>query len=260
MTDRSDTPNTSGTTNQPAKPRTLTDTPGFIDGIPVEELVRLTREFTARITNEDRQRVQLELNESARAIQTGTPFLLQQFFSGRVDLDAELSHRFPGAPLLASATFTPEPGKRARHGTAQFVSQDNAASMRIELHGTDGQLEASFTLNGMIGVNFRLGAIPAIQRKRFLDLMRRSNGIAFLWTIERWERDYLVFVVRERFARVYAFGPGRFDAACRLTPDGLEQLLTWLSTFWPTDGTVLPPEIPPLKPETEDSPSSALTW
>ena len=46
--------------------------------------------------------------------------------------------------------------------------------------------------------------------------MHRDNGIAFLWTRERWERDYLIFVVRDRFARLYAFGPGRFDAACRL--------------------------------------------
>lgn len=235
MSDRSDTLSK----NPFSKPKPVGDEPGFVDGIPVEELVRLTKEFTARITNEDRQRLTLELTEGGRSIQSGAPYFLQQFFTGKIDLDTELQRRFPGAPLLSSPSFTPAPGKRARRGLAQFKSQDEAASLVIDLQGIDGSLEASFLLGGMISVRFTLGLIADAQRKRFLDLMRRPNGIAILWTRERWEKDYMIFVVRERFARLYAFGPGRYDAACRLPPEVLENLLQWLGGFWATDSETL---------------------
>jgi hypothetical protein len=252
MTDRPDGSASAG--EQPvAKPRQTTDQPGYVDGIPVEELVRLTREFTARITNEDRQRLTLELNETGhqRSIQTSAPFLLQQFFAGRIDLDVELARRYPASPLLSSPSFTPEPGKRTRHGYAQFMSQDNSAAMMVELRGDNGAIEVCFLLQSMVSVRFNLSAITDVHRRRFLELMRRPDGIAFLWTRERWEQDYLVFVVREQFARVYAFGPGRYDAACRLTPDCLDQLMAWLAGYW-SSGEESPPQ--------EESPSNALTW
>src|SRR5258706_11492724 len=220
MSDRPDpkrsTPD--GQSSNAPKPKGLSEEPGFVDGIPVEELVRMTREFTARITNEDRQRLALELNESGhqRSIQSTAPFLLQQFFTGKVDLDVELARRYPSPPLLSSATFTPEPGQSGRHGFALFSSQDNAAAISFEIHGSSGALDISFLLQSMIAVRFALGATTEAHRRRFIDLMRRESGIAFLWTKERWERDYLIFVIREHFARVYAFGPGRFDGACRL--------------------------------------------
>lgn len=218
----------------PKRPR-LAEEPGLVDGIPVEELVRITREFTARITNEDRQRLTIEVNESGRTIHSGAPFILQQFFTGKIDLDQELSRRFPSAPLLPSTNFNPAPGKRGRRGVAQFKAQDESASLLVEVQGMDGAMEATFLLGGMIGLRFTLGAVAEQQRKRFLELMRRPSGIAILWTRERWERDYFIFVVRDRFARVYAFGPGRFDAACRLPPDPVEQFVEWLSGFWDTE-------------------------
>ncbi len=252
MTDRHDVPNSTAPGSPTAgKPRPLGDEPGFVDGIPVEELVRLTREFTARITNEDRQRLAVELTESGHqwSIQTSAPYLLQQFFTGRVDLDVELGKRYPSPPLLGSASFTPEPGTHARYGFAQFNGQDNAASLMIEMHRLPDTLELAFLLQGMIAVRFKLGVIADTPRKRFVELMRRQNGIAFLWTRERWESDYLIFVVREHFARLYAFAPGRFDAACRLTPEGIGQLVTWIEGFWESGD------------ETPEEPSSAtLSW
>jgi hypothetical protein len=253
MTNRPDASSSAAPGDQSAKPHPLGDEPGFVDGIPVEELVRLTREFTARITNEDRQRLAMELSETGhqRSIQSSAPFLLQQFFTGRVDLDVELAHRYPSAPLMSSFSFKPEPGKQARHGIAEFFSQDNAAAMTMEMHTTaTSTLEATFLLQGMIAVRFRLGAIVEVQRNRFLELMRRPNGIAFLWTRERWESDYLIFIVREYFARVYAFGPGRFDAACRLTPEGISQLITWFGGFWASSA----------EPPQEEHSSTELTW
>jgi len=237
------------------KPRPLSDEPGFVDGIPVEDLVRMTREFTARIINEDRQRLAIELTESGhqRTLQTTAPFLLQQFFTGKIDLDAELVRRYPGAPLLSSTSFNPAPGTPARHGLAQFETQDNAAVMTLEIHESSGLLDLTFVVSGMVGIRFALGPLPAANRRRFLELVRRDNGIAFLWTRDRWEKDYLIFVVRDHFLRLYAFGAGRYDAACRLTPEGLDKLIAWLHGFW-NDETDLP------EPQPEDNPSSTLTW
>src|SRR5215831_4498336 len=200
MSNRNDTPNTppTGTGNvSTSKPRPAGDQPGFVDGVPVEDLVKLAREFTARVTNEDRQRLALEINESGhqRTIQSSAPFLLQQFFTGKIDLDVELARRYPGPPLLTSPTFTPVPGKQAKHGFAQYNSQDNAAAFTIEMHGPTQTLDFSFLLQGMISVRFTLGAIAEANRRRFLELMNRNDGIAFLWTRERWERDFLIFVV-----------------------------------------------------------------
>jgi len=214
----------------------------MVDGIPVEELVRLTREFTTRITNEDRQRLTIEVNESGRSLQSGAPYILQQFFAGKIDLDGELMRRYPSAPLLASANYNPAPGKRAKRGFAQFKSQDEAAVLNIDLQGIDGTLEADFILRGMLGLRFTLGALPDASRRRFLDLMRRQNGITILWAKERWERDYLIFIVRERFARLYAFSPGRFDAAIRLPPPVLDEMTRWLAGFWVTDELTRPSE------------------
>jgi hypothetical protein len=252
-----------------SKPRT--DEPGFVDGIPVEELVRLTREFTARITNEDRQRVAQELNESGhqRSIQSSAPPLLQQFFTGKVDLDAELARRYPSPPLLSSAIFNPEPGKPARNGFAMFSSQDNSAAMSIELNGSSGALNISFLLQSMIAVRFSLGGTTEAQRKKFLELIQRKNGMAFLWTHERWEKDYLIFVVRDYFVRMYAFGPGRFDGACRLTPDGLNELIQWLGGFWraydqaeadEAQGVAHDADDTDLPDDLEESPPDALKW
>ncbi len=215
----------------------LEEVPGFVDGIPVQELVRMARELTSRINNEDRQRLAADLSESGhqRSIQSGAPYLLQGFFSGKLDLDAELSRRFPAPPLLSNMTFAPKPGTYRKHGFAQFTSQDTAAAMTMEIHNNVGSLEVSFLHYSMVGVRFTLGAITDMNRRRFLELIERPTGIAFLWTRERWERDYLVFVVRDRFARIYAFGPARLEGACRLTPDALSQLRVWLGGFWNDD-------------------------
>ncbi len=240
----------------------IDELPGYVDGIPVEELVRITREFTSRITNEDRQRLAADLNESGhqRSIQSGAPYLLQGFFAGKIDLDVELIRRYPSPPLLSTMTFAPKPGQTRKHGFAQFASQDTASVMTIEVHGSSGALEVSFLLHSMIGIHFSLGAINEPNRNRFLELIQRPDGIAFLWTRARWESDYLIFVIRDQFARIYAFGPGRVEAACRLTPDGLAQLRTWLGGFWTS--TAAEPDVPtlPAVPSAPPAPSTDETF
>ena len=75
-------------------------------------------------------------------------------------------------------------------------------------------------------------------RRRWLDLMQRDSGIAFLWTRDRWEAPYVIFVVRDGFARVYAFSPHGFEAAARMTPDMVQVMVDWLGQLWfPEAGT-----------------------
>jgi hypothetical protein len=217
--------------------------------IPVEELIRLTRELTQRITNLDRQRVALQLKDARRTIKSNVPVLLQQFFTGEIDLDSELAKRFVNAPLLSEINLHPQrpaamlPSRRAG---AYLRSQDNAAQLSVDLDIKSGALEITFTLGSMLAFRFDIGMIDEHEQQQWLDLMRRQSGIAFLWTAKRWESDYIIFVIRENFARLYAFSPGRFEAAARITPDILLELLDWLEAFWFPELEVIiaPPQEP----------------
>lgn len=226
-----------------------------VEEIPVEELIRITREFTRRITNQDRQRLALDLRESGhqRSIQISAPVALQLFFSGEIDLDPELARRFVNAPLLSHVRFIPERGEPIRRqATALFSSQDDSAIMTVDApvnHGSDVCLEFTFTLFSTLALRFSLQPLVTADRRRWLDLMRRESGIAFLWTRDRWEKAYLIFVVREHFARLYAFSPFGFESAVRLTPDMITGLLDWLEGLW------FPQEAAPPEPSVSQRPT-----
>ncbi len=235
--------------NQPALP------PDYED-VPVEELIRLTREFTRRITNQDRQRLGLELRESghARTIQLSAPVTLQQFFSGEIDLDTDLARRYHNAPLLSHVHFAPGPGEPMRRQvTAIFSSNDETATLAVDAHlSAESGLEFTFTLFSALTMRFLLSPLTAADRSRWLDMMRRENGITFLWTRERWEQPHLIFVIREFFGRVYAFSPNGFEAAIRMTPDMIAVLIDWLDRLWFPDR-----HVPADEPETR---SASLSW
>lgn len=209
---------------------------GDLDEIPVEELIRITREFTRRITNQDRQRLGLELRESGhqRSIQISAPVTLQQFFSGEIDLDTDLARRFSNAPLLSNVKVFPKLGQPVkRMATAIFSSNDDFATMNVDAHtDKDATLDFTFTVFSALALRFRLAPLAAGERQRWLDLMRRPNGITFLWTHQRWEESHLIFVVREYYGRVYAFSPDGKQAAARLTPDAIQDLTDWLEDLW----------------------------
>lgn len=218
-----------------ADPSTNTPPSDDYDEIPVEELVRLTRELTQRITNADRQRLAEELQSSGhqRTIQTKGPLTLQQFFTGEIDLDSELAHRFANAPLLSSMSVNPRKvTSLTRRVSAILTSQDGGAMITFDVELQTGRLEVTFTLGSMLSFRFDLGFIEKSDRQRWIDLMRRNSGIAFLWTKERWENDYMIWVVREYFARLYAFSPKRFEAAVRMTPDMIEKVINWFEAYW----------------------------
>lgn len=235
------------------------------DAIPVAQLIKAARELTQRITNDDRQRVVKELKDAGHhlTIRTKAPVELMQFFTGEIDLDTELAKRYANAPLLSQGSFRPsKPGADAKRKViAILTSQDDAAMVTIDMFLETQILEITFTLGSMVSMRFMIGAIETGERQRWLELMRRNNGIAFLWTKQRWEEDYLIFVVRENFARAYAFSPKRFEAAVRITPDILDKLVDWLEAFWFQDKLAAkqahaltlmrPPSTPPLNPDTQ---------
>ncbi len=246
-----------GPIREPAPPSTEEE----YDSIPVEELIRLTRQLTQRITNTDRQRLEQELLESGhqRTIRTRGPITLQQFFTGEIDLDTELAKRFATAPLMSDISLYPKQlTTRARRSSAIMKTQDGAATLTFDLHLQSGEMEATFTLASMLSLRFQVGVLEKTDRMRWLELMRRNSGIAFLWSKERWEKDYMIFVVRENFARVYAFSPQRFEAASRITLDVVSKLVDWLETHWPEEEA--PPPEDDLPPPDEESDSSAFEW
>jgi hypothetical protein len=213
----------------------LQTAPNDYEEIPVEELVRLTRELTQRITDADRQRLAEELQSTGhqRSIQTKGPLTLQQFFTGEIDLDTELAYRFANAPLMSSMSVNPRKiTSLTRRASTIFTSQDGSTMLNFDVELYTGRLEATFTAYSMLSFRFGLGFIEKSARQRWIDLMRRNSGIAFLWTKERWESDYLIFVVREYFTRVYAFSPQRFEAAVRMTPDTVEKMVNWFEAHW----------------------------
>ncbi len=208
------------------------------EDIPVEELIRITREFTRRITNQDRQRLAMDLRESGhqRSMQISAPLTLQQFFSGEIDLDNELARRYSNAALMSHVGFEPKLGAPARRqATALFNCQDDSVSMAVDApigDKAEATLEFTFTLYSTLSMSFLLPQLAMADRLRWLELMRRENGIAFLWTRDRWEQPYLIFVIREYFARVYAYSPQGYEAAIRMTPDMVTSLVNWLEGLW----------------------------
>lgn len=231
--------------SDPTVPNTLSDRNA--DGIPVEDLIKMTRKLTERITNLDRQRLALDLKHNKLSIKTNAPITLQQFFSGEIDLDHELAQRFSKAPLMSEVSVNPKRPEKVlpvRRAVAVLSTQDTSAQLTFDLEITTGAIEISFTLGNMLSFRFEIGEIDANERHRWLDLVRRPSGIAFLWTQERWEKDYIIFVIRENFARLYAFSPKRFEAGARITPDALVTLTDWLEAFWFPENPVeiKPPE------------------
>lgn len=220
----------------PARDPSRPGRPSDLDDIPVDELIRLTREFTRRITNQDRQRLGVELRESGhqRLLKVSAPVTLQQFFAGEIDLDAELAQRFANAPLLSSIKFLVPPAQTVTpRATALLSSNDDSFGLAVDaLLDAAGALEFTFTLFNAFAMRFRLSPLGEHARQRWLELMRRPDGIAFLWTHQRWEDPHLIFVVREYYGRVYAFSPHGTDAAARLTPDVINSLLDWLEDLW----------------------------
>jgi hypothetical protein len=175
------------------------------------------------------------------------PWALQQFFNGEIDLERELSARFPSVPLMTTIRFR-SLGAKTRRAVATLATQDGSASLMVEADGATHAAQFSFSYGSMLTLRFRLDTLSDVDRSRWLELMRRDQGgLAFLWGQSRWESDYVICIARKHFTNLYAFSNRDFESAIRLTPDVTKQLLDWLDGMWkPT--------------EPEDGAPKLLTW
>jgi hypothetical protein len=155
---------------------------------------------------------------------------LQLFFNGEIDLDTELSKRYPTMPVL-STFHAHKVG--AGHGTAVLATQDGAASVLVDVDKATRAIRFAFTYHGMLSLQFPLNDLSDMDRSRWLELMRRDQGgLSFLWGKARWESSYVICAAHRYFTNIYAFTPHQFEAAARMTPDVNRGLVNWVERFW----------------------------
>jgi hypothetical protein len=185
--------------------------------------------------------------QSSDIVSSNPPWTLQQFFNGEIDLDAELVKRFSSMPLMSTIHFR-SLGTRTGRGVATLTTVDGAASVILDADAATHVVQMSFTFASMLTLRFTLDSLSDVDRKRWLELMRREQGgLAFLWGPTRWENDYVICLSRKYFTNLYAFSPNNFEAAIRMTPEVTKKLLAWLEDFW-------------KKPLPEEAPPKLLTW
>lgn len=166
------------------------------------------------------------------------PLLLRLFLDGEIDLDAELRQRFPSPPLLSTARFH---SPTARAGTALLAMQDGAAALLVEADRVTSAASFVFSFGSMLALRFTFDALSDADRARWLDQVRREDsGTAFLWGRDRWDSDYAIASVHRYFVTLYAFSPRGVEAAVRLTPDAVRQLVQWLAGYWAPPRAVPP--------------------
>ena len=230
--------------HEPRKPKTgPLPSHEALDRIPVEELIQAAREMEARLREEARLRLQQDLADLEKT-QGGlrlenAPLSIQQFLNREIDLDSELSRRFNNAPLLSTMSCQPkDPRQSTTRATATLSTQDGAASVTFEVvagRASAPTTDVIFDLMSMIGLRFSLTGVTDSDKRRWLDLMRREDrqgNTFFLWSAQRWENDYVIFVAREFHVRLYAFSPRRYEAAARLTRPVALELVDWLEARW----------------------------
>lgn len=176
------------------------------------------------------------------------PWTLQQFFNGEIDLDVELTRRFPSMPMMSLIKFRAL-GTRQERSVATLSSQDGSATVTLDADKTTKIVQMSFTVNSMLTLRFALKDLSEMDRSRWLELMKREQGgLAFLWGSARWTQDYTICIARKYHTNLYAFSPSNFEAAVRLTPDVTHKLLSWLEDIWADDAL------------DDDEPPHLLTW
>ena len=171
--------------------------------------------------------------QTSEALPIGnTPWTLQRFFDGEIDLDAELAQRFPNAKMLSTIHFR-SMGSKSKRGVATLTSPDGSGQMIVDVDGQTKQMQIAVTYGAMLTLRFTFDQLGDAERLRWVELMRRKEGgLAFLWGPTRWEHDYMICVSRRYFANFYIFSPRNFEAAIRLTPDVMKSLINWLYGFW----------------------------
>lgn len=197
---------------------------------------------------QDTARVDDIAESKSLAARVDTPWTLQQFFNGQIDLDIELTRRFPNMPMMASAKFRTL-GDQPHRRVATLQAQDDSASLIIDADTRTKIIQMSFTFGSMLTLRFVFGNLNSDLRKRWMEIMQREQGgPSFLWGPDRWQEDYLVCISRKYFTNLYAFSPHNFEAGVRLTPAVMDEVLEWLKEVWLADD------------REDDTPPPLLTW
>lgn len=180
-------------------------------------------------------------------VQIDAPWLLDQYFDGEIDLDRELTARFPNMPLM-SLFHARSLGKRKKRQVAALSAQDGSASILVEVDVASRALHFTFTLGSMLGLRFQFDLLSPLDRERWLDMLRSGDeALSFLWGQSRWEADYLICAAHRHYTNVFAFSASHTEAAARLTPDVTRRLLDWLQLCW-------------TAPRVEESPAQLNGW
>jgi hypothetical protein len=177
-----------------------------------------------------------------------TPWTLQQFFNGEIDLDVELQKRFPAVPIVSAVKFRTL-GSEAQRRVATLTATDGTASVIIDADVKSKQIQISFTYGSMLTLRYSLADLSDADRSRWLELMRREKGgLAFLWGPTRWQKDYLICISRQYATKIYAFSPNHFESAVRLSQDVMDEIVKWLDEIWR------------FQPKEDNDDAPLLTW
>lgn len=163
------------------------------------------------------------------------PWLLQQFYDGRIDLPAELVNRYPALPLMTLFKLR-DSKSAAQSAVASLAAPDGTSSLLIECQPGTYKVQFAFTFASMLTLRFRLDDLNGVDCAHWLELIKRDqDGIAFLWGQSRWEKDYLICTIRRQFASIFAFSPHGLEAGVRLTHAAKRRLHDWLAATWNPD-------------------------
>lgn len=169
------------------------------------------------------------------------PWEINQYLDGSIRLDEEMALRFPNLPLMSvfSVRDTMNPHE---HGTAILSTQDGAAQVILDIDGGNGSLQVNFGFGSMLSLRFRFDDLSAADRNRWLqDLTHEGDRPGFLWGAARWQKDYMISIVRKYYTSLFAFSAYNFEAAIRMTPEVAERFRAWLAEYWnkPDDSHLL---------------------
>lgn len=205
-----------------------------------DELSAVSRRLAQKLSSRETKQVQKHEEQEVMVNKpaTKTPWLIEQYLDGDIDLDAELSQRLPMMPLLSIIHFR-ETGRKHPRSVASLSTQDSAAALVIEVDVATSAIQFSFIHSAMLSLNFQPEGLSNKDRAEWLKHVRlRDKAPGFLWGQLRWETDYLISFAHKYYTTFYAFSPNNISAAARITPEATQKLVRWLDDLWSTDKTI----------------------
>ncbi len=181
---------------------------------------------------------------ASRASGTGAPWLIEQHQYGRINIYEELTIRYPSLPLL-TIIKTRESRSPSQPTLMVMSAPDGMAGLVAEVKPNTRQLQLAFTYGSVMTMRFVFDELNANVCIDWLDMLRRpQDGTAFLFTEARWEKDYLITVVRKKFACIYGFSRNGFEAAMRMTDEVKNHFHDALRRAWSLEDGELTPKVP----------------